>query len=379
MEVEHEEMKSLGAFGIYRKAYQIILPWRKIFTQIILAYILPLFFISLANTHLSNSLLPKIVDQDKKDLAETQVPTSNHTNIFDLLSFPSASYWLLQVAYTIYSFIFSLVSTSAIVYTMACIYSGREVTFRMVTSVVPKVLKRLMLTSFTIFLVVCTYHVVAFLVFALAAVLIAFGPNTNVGMSILLVVVVLYLMGLLYMSVVWQLASTISVLEDSYGFQAMKRSNQLIKGKVGVSTLIFLNLGLLHYVLQKALERVVVNGESLGMVNRVAYANVCLSLFLLLGLFERVIQTIIYFVCKSYHHERVDKLALSDHLQVYTQEYSLPSKGDNLDELKQLCLVILLCIDMVSKVVIVCLSRLLFFKDMYKIQILIIDKSIYMA
>ena len=220
---------------------------------------------------------------------------------------------------------------------------------------------------------------VAFLVFALAAVLIAFGPNTNVGMSILLVVVVLYLMGLLYMSVVWQLASTISVLEDSYGFQAMKRSNQLIKGKVGVSTLIFLNLGLLHYVLQKALERVVVNGESLGMVNRVAYANVCLSLFLLLGLFERVIQTIIYFVCKSYHHERVDKLALSDHLQVYTQEYSLPLKGDNLGELKQLCLVILLCIDMVSKVVIVCLSRLLFFKDMYKIQILIIDKSIYMA
>ena len=364
MEVEHEEMKSLGAFGIYRKAFQIILPWRKIFTQIILAYILPLFFISLVNTHLSNSLLPKIVDQDKKDLAETQVPTSNHTNIFDLLSFPSASYWLLQqVTYTIYSFLFSLLSTSAIVYTMACIYSGREVTFRMVTSVVPNVLKRLMLTSFTIFLVVCTYHVVAFLVFALAAVVIAFGPKTNVGMSILLVVVVLYLMGLLYMSVVWQLASTISVLEDSYGFQAMKRSNQLIKGKVGVSTLIFLNLGLLHYVLQKALERVVVNGESLGMVNRVAYANVCLSLFLLLGLFERVIQTIIYFVCKSYHHERVDKLALSDHLQVYTQEeYSLPLKGDNLGVLKELCLVVLLCIHVVSKVVIVRLSRLLFLR-----------------
>ncbi|KAJ9675119.1 hypothetical protein PVL29_024174 [Vitis rotundifolia] len=361
MEVEHEEMKSLGVFGIYRKAYKIILPWRKIFTQIILAYILPLFFISLANTYFSNSHLPKIVDQDKKDLAETQVSTSNHTNIFDLLSFPTASYWH-QVAYTIYSFIFSLVSTSAIVYTMACIYSGREVTFRMVRSVVPNVLKRLMLTSFTIFLVVCTYHVVAFLVFALAAVLIAFGPNTNVGMSILLVVVVLYLMGLLYMSVVWQLASTISVLEDSYGFEAMKRSNQLIKGKVGVSTLIFLKLGLLHYVLQKALERVVVNGESLGMVNRVAYANVCLSLFLLVGLFERVIQTIIYFVCKSYHHEGVDKLALSDHLQVYTQEYSLPLKGGNLDELKQLCLVILLCIHLASKVVIVCLSRLLFLR-----------------
>ncbi|KAJ9675122.1 hypothetical protein PVL29_024177 [Vitis rotundifolia] len=377
MEVEHEEMKSLGVFGIYRKAYKIILPWRKIFTQIILAYILPLLFISLVNTHLSNPLLPKIVDQEKKDLAETQVPTSSHTNIFDLLSFPFSSYWLFQASYTIYSFIFSLVSTSAIVYTMACIYSGREVTFRMVTSVVPKVGRRLLLTSFTIFLVVCTYHVVAFLVFALAAVLIAFGPNTNVGMSILLVVVVLYLMGLLYMSVVWQLASTISVLEDSYGFQAMKRSNQLIKGKVGVSTLIFLKLGLLHYVLQKALERVVVNGESLGMVNRVAYANVCFSLFLLVGLFERVIQTIIYFVCKSYHHERVDKLALSDHLQVYSQEYSLLLKGDNLDELKQLGWAILLCVLMVSKVAIVCLSRLLFLRICLKSNIGLNYKEIF--
>ncbi|RVW58757.1 hypothetical protein CK203_115392 [Vitis vinifera] len=67
-------MKSLGAFGIYRKAYKIILPWRRLFTQIILAYILPLFFISLANTHLSNSLLPKIVDQDKKDLLKLKSP-----------------------------------------------------------------------------------------------------------------------------------------------------------------------------------------------------------------------------------------------------------------------------------------------------------------
>lgn len=355
MEVAQQEMKFLGVFGMYREAFKIILSRRKIFTQIMVAYILPLSFISLANTLHSSSLFPKTVDQIQKDLAETQVPTSNSTNIFDLLSSVSASYWAFQVTYTMYSFIFSLLSTSAIVYAMACIYCGQEVTFRM--SVVPKFLKRLMLTSITIFLVLCTYHVVAFLVFALVAVLIAFGPNTNVGVSILLVVVVLYLMGLLYMSVVWQLASTVSVLEDSEGFQAMKRSNQLIKGKVCVSTLIFLKLGLLYYMLQKALERVVANGESLGTVNRVAYVNVYLSLLVLLSLFERVIQTIIYFVCKSYHHENVDKLALSDHLQIYAQQ---DNAGDNLDVLKQLCLVILLCINMVSKVVIVCLSRLLF-------------------
>ena len=328
-------MKSLGVFDIYREAYKIILSRRKIFTQITFALILPLSFISLAHTLLSNTLFPKISDQNQKDLAETQVPNSNYANIFDLLSSISASYWVLQAAYTIFSFILYLLSTSAIVYTMACIYSGREVTFKLVMSVVPKVWKRLMVTFFTIFLALCTYHVVAFLVLlALVAVLIAFGPNTNVGLVILSVVVVLYLMGFLYMSIVWQLASTISVLEDSCGFQAMKKSNQLIRGKVGMATFIFLKLGLVYYMLHKALERVVLQGEPLGMVNRVAFANVCLSLLSLLSLFERVIQTVIYFVCKSHHHENIDKLALSDHLQVYTQDYYIPLKGDNL-QLKQ--------------------------------------------
>ena len=334
MEVQQQEMKSLGVFDIYREAYKIILSRRKIFTQITFALILPLSFISLAHTLLSNTLFPKITDQNQKDLAETQVPNSNYANIFDLLSSISASYWVLQAAYTIFSFILSLLSTSAIVYTMACIYSGREVTFKLVMSVVPKVWKRLMVTFFTIFLALCTYHVVAFLVLALVAVLIVFGPNTNVGLVILSVVVVLYLMGFLYMSIVWQLASTISVLEDSCGFQAMKKSNQLIRGKVGMATFIFLKLGLVYYMLHKALERVVLQGEPLGMVNRVAFANVCLSLLSLLSLFERVIQTVIYFVCKSHHHENIDKLALSDHLQVYTQDYYIPLKGDNL-QLKQ--------------------------------------------
>ena len=233
----------------------------------------------------------------------------------------------------------------------------------MVKSVVPNVFKRLIITSFSIFLVISTYHVVAFLVFGLVAVVIAFGPNTDVGMSVLFVVLVLYLMGLLYMTIIWQLAYTVSVMEDSYGFQAMKRSNQLLKGKVGVSIIILLKLGLLYYMLQKALERVVVNEEKLGVVNRLAYGSVGLSLLLLLSLFERVVQTIIYFVCKSYHQEYVDKLDLLDHLQVYSQEYyDVPLKGENHDLLKQLGLVVFLCIHVVSKVLIVCLSRLLFFR-----------------
>jgi hypothetical protein len=49
MEREQEEMQFLGVFGIYKEAYKIIFSWRKIFSQITLALILPLSFILLAH------------------------------------------------------------------------------------------------------------------------------------------------------------------------------------------------------------------------------------------------------------------------------------------------------------------------------------------
>ncbi|TYI28688.1 hypothetical protein ES332_A05G261500v1 [Gossypium tomentosum] len=51
-----------------------------------------------------------------------------------------------------------------------------------------------------------------------------------------------------------------------------------------------------------AFKRLVVEGTDMGMATRVVYAIIC---FLLLStgiLFQLVIQTVVYFVCKSYHH-----------------------------------------------------------------------------
>lgn len=39
-----------------------------------------------------------------------------------------------------------------------------------------------------------------------------------------------------------------------------------------------------------------------------------------------VVQTVIYLVCKSYHHENIDKSILADHLEVYLGEY-VPLNG----------------------------------------------------
>ncbi|RVW85021.1 hypothetical protein CK203_037593 [Vitis vinifera] len=275
MEVEPEEMKYLGVVGIYREAYKVIFSWRKIFTHITLAFILPLSFIFLAHIEISHLLFSKY-----------------------------AILCLFKAAYLLFTLIFSLLSTSAIVYTIACIYTGQKVTFTKVLTVVPK---HFFLISW-----------------------IAFMEPTNTGFLILFFLVVFYLVGLVYMSIVWQLANTVSVLEDSYGIEAMKRSSELIKGKTGVTVFIFFKLGFSYIIIQAVFQRLVVHGESLDMINRAVYAIICFLFHVKLVLFGHALHTIIYLVCKSYHNENIYKLALSDHLEAYSdhQDYA-PLKGED--------------------------------------------------
>lgn len=79
-----------------------------------------------------------------------------------------------------------------------------------------------------------------------AAFILLFGYNT-LAISVLVLVLLLldgtaaaapfcvlilffYLAGLVYISIVWHLASVVSVLEESKGFDAMRKSRLLIKG-----------------------------------------------------------------------------------------------------------------------------------------------------
>ena len=139
-------------------------------------------------------------------------------------------------------------------------------------------------------------------------------------------------MGFVYISVVWHVASVVSVLEDDCcGIQAMVKSKALIKGKMKLAISIFLFLNLWFIGIQMAYERYVVLGGSVWW--RIAFGNLCFNLLVILILFGLVIQTVIYFVCKSYHHESIDKSSLADHLEVYLGDYvPLTSKDVQLIE-----------------------------------------------
>ncbi|CAL0319454.1 unnamed protein product [Lupinus luteus] len=332
MDREQEEMQSLGLFGVYKESCKIILSWRKIFSQISLTLILPLSFIFLSHIEVSSVLFRKILNSTEQ-MMDTPQNTPKYQKLSEMLSSEWVTFWLFKLFYFTFLLIFSLLSTSAVVYTIACIYTARDVTFKKVMSVVPKVWKRLMVTFLCTFFAFFAYNIMSVLVIVIFVLTIGMHIESTTGMVITGFIVITYLIGIVYLSVTWQLASVVSVLEDCYGVEAMMKSKNLIKGKIGLSILIFLMPSVLFISIQFLFKKFVVHGWSLGSLDRTAYGVLCFLLFSLFFLFGLVLQTVFYFVCKSYHHENIDKSDLSDHLEVYLGEYEpLKTKDVQLEQ-----------------------------------------------
>ncbi|KAL2339698.1 hypothetical protein Fmac_007638 [Flemingia macrophylla] len=329
---EQEKMQFLGFFGVYRESYKLIFSWKKIFSQITLTLILPLSFIFLIHIQVSDALFGKIAD-DTENLTETPRGTPQHQKLLDLISSDWTTFFVFKLVYFILLLIFSLLSTSAVVYTVASFYTAKDVSFNKVISVVPKVWKRLMLTFLCTVVAFILYNVMAAAVMVIWVLTVGVRHGSAATFLVILIAI-LYLVGLVYLTVVWLLASVVTVLEDSYGYEAMIKSKELIKGNMGLSVMIVLKLNVSFFLTQLLFSMVVVNGGKLfdlGSMDRTLFGIVCFLLLSHLFLLMLVIQTVLYFVCKSYHHEIVDKSALSDHLEVYECYEPLTTKDVQLD------------------------------------------------
>ncbi|KAL3651897.1 hypothetical protein CASFOL_004899 [Castilleja foliolosa] len=329
MDREQEEIQFLGFFGILKESYNIIYSWRKTFTQITLFLILPLSLVYLAHIQISEILFRKIMHNHYM-LEWTPQGSRIHDKISNMLRSEWTTFILFKIGYLIFFIILALLSTAAVVYTIACIYTAKEITLKKILSVVPKVWKRLMLTFIWNFIIVFVYNIVSLLVLLLGAITVA--PIKILGVVFLGFFSITYLIGFLYITIIWHLASVVSVLEESYGMKAMKKSQSLIKGKMGLSAAVFMLLGMCFFGVQHMFKILVVFGEQKGVRDRIGYGIVWLVLLSITLLFGLVAQTVLYFVCKSYHHENIDKSSLADHLGGYLGEYApLKSKDVQLE------------------------------------------------
>lgn len=317
MDREQEQMQLLGLFDIFKESFKIIVICRKIFTQITLTLILPLTFIFLTHLEISNLIFQDIEHTEFKQ-SFTSPGTKRYTSLSNTLSSQWITFWLFKVAYFTMLFILSLLSTAAVVYTIASVYTRRELTFKKVMSVVPKVWKRLMVTFVYMFMDFLSYSLSGALLLIFCLIIL---PNNIFWAFVTYLALFMYVMGFVYMTVIWQLASVISVLESSYGIDAMIKSIYLIKGNRSIAISTFLLLNMTFILIQFSFESLVVEADLLKAWKRVAFGVLCFVLLLILFLFGLVIQTILYLVCKSYHNENIDKEDLSNHLESYLGDY----------------------------------------------------------
>ncbi|KAI3850327.1 hypothetical protein MKW92_036137 [Papaver armeniacum] len=283
--------KSLGFFGIYKEAYRITISWKKLFSQITLALILPLTILYLSDIHISDFIISKAYPNNVQ--AKWIV------------------YGITSFLYLILILLLFFFSTSVVACCVSCFYTSKDTTFKKVVRVFPKVWGRLLVMFLLLFLIlgICAVAYLA-LIYWFAA---SFnGPEGEGRYKVLAFVVSLsvpFFIGLVYITSVWNIAMVISVLEKSYGTKAMVKSMKLIRGKIWVSCAVFLALEIIFAGTTFTYSLLVVAGDILDLVGEVFVGIVCYLLATVLIHFSLVIQTVVYFVCKSYHNEEISHVA----------------------------------------------------------------------
>lgn len=324
---EPEELQFLGVVGILAEAFKILRSYLKQLSAITATLILPLSFVILGHTLVSDPLVQKI--QKNEDTFEKQAGGPGADRTMALISSEWTRLLLFEGVYLVFLLAFSLLSTAAVVYSVACIYTGKLISYSKVMSVVPRVWKRLMLTFLWYFLIIVGYNTA--LVVALVVVIVGVGTDNVVAFDICVVVLAAVFLAVhVYISALWHVASVISVLEDRYGIGAIQKSRDLIRGKRLVAfVLIFFYFTIWAGIETVFRKKVVhVSGGS-GIGSRVVFGVLLVGLLVFVNLIGLLVQSVLYYVCKSYHHQSIDKSALSDHLEEYLGEY-VPLKSSNI-------------------------------------------------
>lgn len=301
MDTTPAEMGHAGVVGIFSEAVKLLRSYSRHFLHMAGTLVLPLGIFLFSHSLATDPLLHKLARMGRNQPLDAEF----------------VGLYLLAVLYIVLVLALSLFATAAIVYSVACIYTGKGLSYMKVISVVPKVWSRLMNTFLWAHILVSFYYA-GFIMLLL--VLLFIQETSGVNMTFLMIPSgVVFNVFLVHFNLVWHLASVVSVLEDTKGVSAMKRSNTLIQGKRLTGFYFFCIygaciLGLLGLFGGLARQ---------SQVGRVLLGALLLVLWTAVTLVAIVIQSIFYFVCKAYHQESIDRSALAEKLDGYLGDYVL--------------------------------------------------------
>ncbi|XP_077253412.1 uncharacterized protein LOC143892575 [Tasmannia lanceolata] len=306
MDVAPEELQFLTLTDILKESISIPRSSPRTFSLITLTLVFPLSFAILAHSLFTHPILNYI---------ETH-PSSpkNHQEWITLFIF--------QFFYILFLFAFSLLSTAATVFTVASIYTSKPTSFSSTLSAFPRVLYRLIKTFLWVSIVMTIYNFIFLMV--VLGIIIALDINSPILLFIsILAFIMMFLFVHVYITALWHLASVVSVLEPLYGLAAMGKSRQLLKGKTPIAAALVFGYLALCAGIEGVFGVVVVRGGEYGygVWIRILVGGFLVGVLVVVNLVGLLVQSVFYYVCKSYHHQEIDKRALYDHLGGYLGEY----------------------------------------------------------
>ncbi|KAH6830620.1 polyadenylate-binding protein 1-B-binding protein [Perilla frutescens var. hirtella] len=303
MDLAAEELQFLSITDILKESIAIPKQSPKTFYLVTLTLIFPLSFAILAHSLFTHP----IISQLQSD------PIAASADWSKLLIF--------QFFYLIFLFAFSLLSTAAVVFTVASLYTSKPVSFSSTIAAIPSVFKRLFLTFLWVSLSMAVYNII-FLGFIVLLLVAVFMQNVLLFLFSVVVVFLMFLVVHVFISALWHLASVVSVVEPVYGLAAMKKSYELLMGKSRMGfVLVFSYLAVCGVINMLFGSIVVHGGEDYGVIMRIMVGGFLVGLLVIVNLMGLLVQSVFYYVCKSYHHQGIDKSVLYDHLGGYLGEY----------------------------------------------------------
>lgn len=310
MDLQQEELQFLTLTDIIRESISIPRRSPKTFNLITLALVFPLSFAILAHSLFTQPIVSRLQDPD--------LPLQAQSHQWALLL-------TFQFLYLLFLFSFSLLSTAAVVFTVASLYSSGAhpvVSFPAVLSAVPSVFRRLLLTFLWISLLMLLYNLAFLLLLLLLLVSLDSVESPLLFILALLLSFSLFLFIHVFITALWHLASVVSVLEPFYGFAAMKKSYELLKGRVSMASRFVFAYLFICGLINGLFASVVVNDDaSQSVLTRVVVGGLLVAVLVVVNLVGLLVQSVFYYVCKSFHHQGIDKTALHDHLGGYLGEY----------------------------------------------------------
>ncbi|XP_008798698.1 uncharacterized protein LOC103713518 [Phoenix dactylifera] len=308
MDLQLEELESLTLTDVLRESVAIPRSSPRTFALITLTLVFPLSFAVLAHTLFTHPILRHL-----------QSSSSSSSGGWALLL-------LYQFVYLLFLFTFSLLATAAVVFTVASLYTAKPVSFRSTIAAIPPILPRLLRTFLWVALLMLLYN----LAFALAVLLLLLATPSVDSPSFLLglaLVLLAFLAAHVYISAIWHLASVVSVLEPLCGLAAMAKSRDLLRGRARMAAAFVVTYLGLCGLIGWAFRAVVVKGPDeegsaqAGTGTKVLIGGALVAVLVVLNLVGLLVQSVFYYVCKSHHHQQIDKSALYDHLGGYLGEY----------------------------------------------------------